>query len=81
MIDSALKETKGAVADRDALRNALDTANFSSVRSGFRFLRNGFPVQDGHVFVVAKDAQGRASLKRIATPLEGNPDWYWDECR
>jgi branched-chain amino acid transport system substrate-binding protein len=81
LIDSALKETKGAVADRDALRNALDAANFPSVRSGFRFLRNGFPVQDGHVFVVAKDAQGRASLKRIATPLEGNPDWYWDECR
>jgi len=81
LIDSALKETKGSVADRDALRNALDRADFSSVRSGFRFLRNGFPVQDGHVFVVAKDAQGRASLKRIATPLEGNPDWYWDECR
>jgi branched-chain amino acid transport system substrate-binding protein len=81
LIDSALKETKGSVADRDALRNALDAADFSSVRSGFRFLRNGFPVQDGHVFVVAKDAQGRASLKRISTPLEGSPDWYWDECR
>ena len=81
LIDSALRETKGAVADRVALRNALAAANFSSVRSGFRFLRNGFPVQDGHVFVVAKDAQGRASLKRIATPLEANPDGYWNECR
>ncbi|WP_447773507.1 ABC transporter substrate-binding protein [Variovorax boronicumulans] len=81
LIDSALKETKGSVADRGALRNALNEAHFSSVRSGFKFLRNGFPVQDGHVFVVAKDAQGRTSLKRIATPLEANPDGYWNECR
>jgi len=81
LIDRALKETKGSVADRGALRNALNEADFSSVRSGFKFLRNGFPVQDGHIFVVAKDAQGRASLKRIATPLEANPDGYWNECR
>ncbi|PLC03010.1 ABC transporter substrate-binding protein [Variovorax sp. RO1] len=81
LIDSALNETKGSVADRGALRNALNEAHFSSVRSGFKFLRNGFPVQDGHIFVVAKDAQGRASLKRIATPLEANPDGYWNECR
>lgn len=81
LIDSALRETKGSVADRGALRNALNAANFASVRSGFKFLRNGFPVQDGHIFVVAKDAQGRTSLKRIATPLEANPDGYWNECR
>lgn len=81
LIDSALKEAKGSVADFDTLRNALHDARFPSVRSGFRFLRNGFPIQDGHVFVVAKDAKGRASLKRIATPLLGQPDGYWDECR
>lgn len=81
LIDSALKETRGSVADRAALRNALNGADFASVRSGFKFLRNGFPVQDGHVFVVAKDARGRVSLQRIATPLEANPDGYWNECR
>lgn len=81
MIDSALKEAQGSVADFDTLRNALHDARFPSVRSGFRLLRNGFPIQDGHVFVVAKDAKGRASLRRIATPLLGQPDGYWDECR
>ncbi|SEK99536.1 amino acid/amide ABC transporter substrate-binding protein, HAAT family [Variovorax sp. YR750] len=81
LIDSALKETGGSVANRSDLRNALSRADFPSVRSGFKFLRNGFPVQDGHVFVVARDAQGRASLKRVATPLEANVDAYWNDCR
>lgn len=80
LIDSALAQSKDAVADRNARHYALREGNFASVRSGFKFLRNGFPVQDGHVFVVAKDAQGRVSLKRVATPLEANPDAYWNEC-
>jgi branched-chain amino acid transport system substrate-binding protein len=51
------------------------------VRNGFKFLCNGFPVQDGQVFAVAKDAQGRASPRWIATPLEANVDAYWNECQ
>ncbi|MDM0033779.1 ABC transporter substrate-binding protein [Variovorax sp. J22P271] len=79
-IDSALARTQGAVANRDALRAALAAADFASVRSGFKFAANGFPVQDQHVFVVAKDAQGRVSLKKIATPLPGLVDAYAAEC-
>ncbi len=81
LIDGALRETKGGNADRREWHYAMRDARFASTRSGFKFLRNGFPVQDGHVFTVVKDHQGRATLKRVATPLEANPDAYWNECR
>lgn len=80
LIDSALTKTQGSVDDRNALRLALKAANFSSVRGAFKFNSNGFPIQDQHVFQVAKDAQGRVSLKKIATPLPGHIDAYVGEC-
>jgi branched-chain amino acid transport system substrate-binding protein len=80
LIDSALASTKGSVADRPALRAALRAARFASVRGSFAFNHNGFPIQDQHVFEVAKDAQGRVSLRKIATPLPGLVDAYAGEC-
>nr|WP_316642066.1 ABC transporter substrate-binding protein [uncultured Roseateles sp.] len=80
LIDSALATTKGSVLDRAALRSALKAANFTSVRGAFKFNRNGFPVQDQHVFQVAKDGQGRVSLRRIATPLPAHSDAYAADC-
>ena len=43
------------------------------MRGNFKFNNNGFPIQDMHVFEVAKDAKGRVSLKTIATPLDDAP--------
>ena len=80
LIDSALRKTGGNVADKAALRDALKTASFNSVRGSFRFNRNGFPIQDMVVYEVAKDAQGRVSLKTLATPLKNHPDAYVGEC-
>lgn len=79
-IDSALAKTKGSTADKAALRTAMRAADFPSVRPGFKFNHNGFPIQDQHVFEVAKDAQGRVSLKLIATPLPAHQDAYAAEC-
>ncbi len=80
LIDRALTRTKGAVKDKAALQAALRAADFASLRPGFKFNKNGFPVQDQHVFQVAKDAQGRVSLKKISTPLPALQDAYMGEC-
>jgi len=80
LIDSALARTQGAAADKAALRAALKAADFPSLRPGFKFGSNGFPQQDLHVFEVAKDARGRVSLKKIATPLPALRDAYAAEC-
>ncbi len=79
-LNSALGKLKGAAIDRGALATALRTAEFQGTRPSFKFNRNGFPIQDMHVFVVAKDAQGRVSLKTIATPLPAHKDAYVGEC-
>ena len=79
-IDSALVKTKGSTADRTALRSALKAADFPALVGSFKFDSNGFPIQDQRVFEVVKDAQGRVSLKTVATPLPGLRDAYAKEC-
>ncbi len=80
LIDSALKKTSGNVADKKALRDALRAADYTSLRGSYKFGKNGFPIQDFHVFEVAKDAGGRVSLKTVATPLKAHQDAYVGEC-
>ena len=81
LIDSALTKTGGKVSDKQALHNALRAANFTSLRGSLKFGPNGFPIQDFHVFEVAKDSAGRVSLKTIATPLKAHQDAYVAECK
>ena len=80
VIDSALTKTKGVASDKAALRAAIKSADFQSVRANFKFDTNGFPIQDLGVFQVAKDAQNRVSLKKIATPLPAHRNAYVGEC-
>ena len=79
-IDSALTKTKGSASDKAALRSALRAADFKAVVGNFKFDTNGFPIQDQHVFEIAKDAQGHVSPKLIATPLPALHDAYVDQC-
>jgi branched-chain amino acid transport system substrate-binding protein len=80
LLDSALAKVKGNVADKKALQAAIKAADFKSVRGSFRFNNNNYPIQDLHVFEVAKDDKGRVSLKTIATPLKDYQDVFHQEC-
>lgn len=80
LLDAALAQVKGNVADKKAFMAALKQAQFKSVRGSFKFNHNHFPIQDMHVFEVAKDAKGRVSLKTIATPLKNREDAYHAQC-
>ena len=80
LLDSAIGKVKGNVGDKKAFMAALKAADFKSVRGDFKFNNNGFPIQDQHVFEVAKDAKGRVSLKTIATPLKAHRDAYYTQC-
>ena len=59
LIDSALTATKGSTADKNALRAALMKADFKSVRGGFKFNTNHYPIQDFYLVKVAKRADGK----------------------
>ncbi len=80
LLDSAIAKVKGNVGDKKAFMAALKAADFKSVRGNFKFNNNGFPIQDQHIFEVAKDAKGRVSLKTIATPLKDHEDAYHTQC-
>jgi branched-chain amino acid transport system substrate-binding protein len=81
LLDSAIAKVKGNVADKPAFRAALKAADFKSVRGNFKFGANQFPVQDQHIFEVAKDAKGRVSLKTVSTPLKDHVDAYAGLCK
>ena len=59
LIDSALKQTKGDTSNKDALRAAMMKADFTSLRGGFKFNTNHYPIQDFYLVKVAKRADGK----------------------
>ncbi len=80
LIDAAVRDVKGNIEDREALRRALKAAKFDSVRGPFRFNRNQYPIQNYYLRVVAKDAQGRLVNKTAGTIFKDRGDAYVDEC-
>lgn len=80
LLDSALRKVKGDVTDKKAMQAALKLADFKSVRGDFKFNTNNFPIQDLHMFEAVKDAQGRYTLKTIATPLKADKDAFAEKC-
>lgn len=80
LLDSAIRRVGGKVEDKKAFMAALRAADFKSVRGDFAFNTNQFPIQDMHIFETVRDAQGRMTLKTIATPLKTDKDAYHDKC-
>ncbi|MGD9945291.1 MAG: ABC transporter substrate-binding protein [Burkholderiaceae bacterium] len=80
LLDSAIRKVNGKIGDKPAFRAALKAADFKSVRGDFKFNNNQFPVQNWHMFEAVKDAQGRMTLKTIATPLKASQDAYHSQC-
>jgi branched-chain amino acid transport system substrate-binding protein len=80
LLDSAIGKVRGNVGDKPAFMAALKAAEFTSVRGPFKFNHNNFPVMDMPVLQVAKDAQGRVSLKTLNFPLRNHQDAYHQNC-
>jgi branched-chain amino acid transport system substrate-binding protein len=80
LIDSAVREVKGKLDDKEAVRKALKAAKFASVRGAFKFNRNQYPIQNYYLRVVGRDAQGRLVNKTIATVFKDHGDAYVQEC-
>jgi branched-chain amino acid transport system substrate-binding protein len=80
LIDAAVRDLKGKVEDVEAVRKALRSAKWNSVRGAFKFNRNQYPVQDYYLRVVAKDAQGRLVNKTMGTIFKERGDAYVQDC-
>lgn len=81
LIDAAVRDSKGKLDDKDAVRKALKAARFESVRGAFKFNTNQFPIQDYHLRVISKDAQGRITNRTIAPVFKNHGDAYAADCK
>jgi branched-chain amino acid transport system substrate-binding protein len=81
LMDAAVRDAKGKLDDKAALRKALEAAKFSSVRGKFRFNGNHYPVQDYYLRVVRKDGKGRITNKLMGTIFTDHADAYVGECK
>ncbi len=81
LIDAAVRDAKGKVEDREAVRKGLKAAKFESVRGPFKFNRNQYPVQNYYVRTVGSDGKGGLINKSFNEPiLRDHGDAYVQEC-
>lgn len=81
LIASAVEAVGGDVSNPDKVRAALKAAKFNSVRGGFRYGNNHFPIQNFYLREVAPDAQGNWSTKVVGTVFKDHVDPYASECK
>jgi branched-chain amino acid transport system substrate-binding protein len=81
LVNSAIRRTNGNLADKGALRAALKAADFPSVRGGFRFGENHFPVQDFWLAQVARRPDGKFQTQHVRKVFENAVDPFAAECR
>lgn len=80
LIDGAVRDVKGKVDDKDALRKALQAAHFKSVRGAFRFGHNHFPIQDYYKQEVVNE-NGKIVNKTLGKVLTQRADAYESACK
>jgi branched-chain amino acid transport system substrate-binding protein len=81
LIDAAVRDVKGNIEDKAALRQALEAARFDSVRGPFKFNTNHYPVQNYYLREIVKDAQGRITNRTLGTVFENHADAYVGDCK
>jgi branched-chain amino acid transport system substrate-binding protein len=79
-LNAAIASIGGKVEDKQALRKAIDTVKFDSLRDGFGLNTNQFPIQNMYETVVGKDAQGRWTGLYKGTAIERKKDSFAQDC-
>src|SRR3984885_4177474 len=80
LIDSAVKAVKGDLANKEAVAAALKKADFTSLRGGFKFNTNGYPIQNFYLTKVAKRPDGKYQTEIVQTVFENYGDSYAKDC-
>jgi branched-chain amino acid transport system substrate-binding protein len=80
LINSAVKAVNGDLGNKDAVAAALKKADFTSLRGGFKFNINGYPIQDFYLTKVAKRADGKFQTEIVQKVFENYGDRYAKDC-
>jgi branched-chain amino acid transport system substrate-binding protein len=80
LIDSALKATGGKTDNKDALRAAIQKADFKSLRGAFKFNTNHYPIQDFYLVKVAKRPDGKFQTEIVQKVFTNYSDPHAKDC-
>src|SRR6478735_7342328 len=80
LIDSAVRQVKGKTDNKDALRAALQKADFKSLRGAFKFNTNHYPIQDFYLVKVAKRGDGKFQTEIVQKVFENYSDPHVKDC-
>jgi len=80
LIDSAVKAVKGDLSNKEAVTAALKKADFTSLRGGFKFNVNGYPIQDFYLTKVAKRPDGKFQTEIVQKVFANYGDRYAKDC-
>ncbi|TVQ29280.1 MAG: ABC transporter substrate-binding protein, partial [Geminicoccaceae bacterium] len=81
LLDSAIRAVGGDLSDRDAVREAIRAADFTSLRGNFSFNTNHFPVQDFYLVQAVERADGKFHTSIVQQIFANYGDTYAPECR
>src|SRR5664280_2149416 len=80
LIDSAVKAVQGDLSNKEAVAAALKKADFTSLRGGFKFNTNGYPIQDFYLTKGAKRPDGKFQTEIAQKVFENYGDRYAKDC-
>src|SRR5436190_4966829 len=81
LIDSAVRAVKGDLSDKQAVAAALKKADFASLRGGFKFNNNGYPIQNFYLTKVAKRPDGKFQTEIVEKVFSDYGDSYAKDCK
>jgi branched-chain amino acid transport system substrate-binding protein len=79
LLDSAVTAVHGDLSDKEAIRKAMEKADFKSVRGAFKFGNNHMPIENFYLQDVVKEGDDYV-LKTVATIVENDQDRFHDLC-
>ena len=80
LINSAVVAVGGDTSKKDAMKEEMKKVNFKSVRGSYKYGNNHIPIQNFYLQDVVRDADGRFSLKTVATIVKDDQDRFHDKC-
>ncbi|KZY42691.1 ABC transporter substrate-binding protein [Roseovarius sp. HI0049] len=80
LIDSAVAAVEGDLSDKDAVRAALEAADFTSLRGDFAFNTNHYPTQNFYQLDVEQREDGQWATAMGDLVFENYGDSFAEEC-
>ena len=81
LIKAAVEASGGDLKNMDAMRAAMKSANYPSVRGKYHYGNNHMPIQNFYMREVVKDENGDWTTKIVSTVFENHQDPYASECK